>query len=133
METLEELREKYNNLNEERATLYNKIAKLEQQEINNKFTVGECFLETYCNSFRKIIKIDNNILYCIVIEENSIRKHFYYLIETKYWKKITSEQFKDIYYAVMKDIRDPDYLEDKTESNWDITMKSIVDSINKEK
>ena len=132
METLEELREKYKNLNEKRTTIYNKIVELEQQEINNKFTVGECYLTTYYNSFKKIIKIDNNMLYCIVVEDYNIRKSVYPLKDTNYWKKITSEQFKDIYFAVMKDIQDPD-LEDKEESNWDINLNSIVNSINKEK
>lgn len=51
----------------------------------------------------------------------------YYLDDTKYWEKITSEQFKDIYLAVIKDIQDPD-LED--ESNWDKTLKSIKNSLN---
>lgn len=129
METLEELREKYKNLNEKRTTIYNKIVELEQQEINNKFTVGECYLTTYCNSFKKIIKIDNNILYCIVVEDCDIRKNIYTLEDTNYWKKITSEQFKDIYFAVMKDIQDSD-LEDKEESNWGIVYNSIVTSVN---
>lgn len=43
METLEELREKYSNLCEEQRTLYEKIVKLEQQEVHNNFIVGECY------------------------------------------------------------------------------------------
>lgn len=132
METLEELRAKYINLNTERTALYNKIVELEQQELTTKFMVGECYLNTCCDSFTKIISIDKQVLYCIVIEEDSVKRDFYYLCDTKYWKKITSEQFKDTYLAVIKDIQDPD-LEDKKESNWDVTLKSVVESINKEK
>lgn len=132
METLEELREKYKNLNEKRTTIYNKIVELEQQEINNKFTVGECYLTTYCNSFKKIIKIDNNILYCIVVEDYNIRKSIYTLKDTDYWKKITSHQFKDIYLAVIKDIWDPDF-EEGVESNWNRILDSIINNLNKEK
>lgn len=132
METLEQLREKYSNLCEEQRTLYEKIVKLEQQEVYNNFIVGECYLNTYCDSFEKIIATDKNILHCIVVSDKNIQRDFYYLNDTKYWKKITSEQFRDIYLAVMKDIQDPDF-EDKEESNWDIALKSIYDSINKEK
>lgn len=132
METLQKLREKYNNLNKERAILYNEIVKLEQQELTTKFMVGECYLNTCCDSFTKIISIDKQVLYCIVVEVDSVKRDFYYLCDTKYWKKITSEQFKDAYLAVIKDIQDPD-LEDKKESNWDVTLKSVVESINKEK
>lgn len=133
METLQELREKYNNLNEERSILYKKIAELERKEMAHKFTVGECYLDTDCDNFKKIIAIDEeDILYCMVINNERIQRDFYYLENTKYWKKITSEQFKDIYLAVIKDIQDPD-LEDKTESNWSIIYNSIVTNVNKEK
>lgn len=132
METLEELREKYSNLCEEQRTLYEKIVKLEQQEVYNNFIVGECYLNTYCDSFEKIIATDKNILHCIVVSDKNIQRDFYYLNDTKYWKKITSEQFANVYHAVVKDIQDPDF-EDKEESNWDIALKSIYDSINKEK
>lgn len=128
METLEELREKYNNLNKERFAIYEKIKELEQQKVANNFAVGECYFSTYNESFKKIIAIDENAIYCIVVNEKSIQRNFYYLDDTKYWEKITSEQFKDIYLAVMKDIQDPD-LEDKIESNWDITLEPIMNSI----
>lgn len=130
METLEELREKYSSLCEEQRTLYEKIVKLEQQEVYNNFAVGECYLNTACDSFEKIIAIDNNMLHCVVITDGSIRRDFYYLNGTKCWKKITSEQFRDVYHAVMKDIQDPDF-EDNEESNFDIVLKSIYNSINK--
>jgi hypothetical protein len=132
METLEQLREKYSNLCEEQCTLYEKIVKLEQQEVSNNFAVGECYLNTACDYFTKIVAIDNNILHCVVITDGSIQRDFYYLNGTKCWKKITPHQFRDIYHAVMRDIQDPD-LEDEGESNWDIALKSIYDSINKEK
>lgn len=132
METLEELREKFNNLDEQRNAVYDKILKLEQQEVTNNFAVGECYFDPRCESFKKIIKIEAGVLYCIVIEDKSIKRNFYYLSGTKYWKKITSEQFMDVYHAVMKDITDPDY-EDNEESNFDTVLKSICNSINKEK
>lgn len=132
METLKELREEYSSLCEEQRTLYEKILKLEQQEVYNDFAIGKCYLNTDCDSFKKIIATDKNMLHCIVVSDKNIQRDFYYLNDTKYWKKITSEQFRDIYHAVMKDIRDPD-LEDEGESNWDIALKSIYDSINKEK
>ena len=129
METLEELRKKYNNLNEERSILYKKIKELEQRELNNTFKVGKCWFNPCYDNFKKIIAVDKEILHCIVVNENSIRRERYNLEDIKHWRDITLEQFKDIYLAVMKDIRDPD-LEDETESNWDRTLKSIVNSIN---
>lgn len=131
METLEELREKYSNLCEEQCTLYEKIAKLEQQEIYNNFVVGECYLNTSCDSFKKIVAIDNCMLHCVVVSDKNIQRDFYYLRDTKYWKKITSKQFANVYHAVMKDITDPD-LKDGVESNWDEALKSIYNNINKE-
>ena len=130
MKTLEKLREEYNNLNKKRNAIYRKIEELERQEVTNTFTVGDCYLDTYCKSFKKVIALDENILYCIVVNNENILRDFYYLYDTKCWKKITSRQFKNIYLAVMKDIRDPN-LDDK-ESNWLTVYKSIMNSINKE-
>lgn len=131
MKTLKKLREEYNNLNKKRNAIYRKIVELERQEITNTFTVGDCYLDTYCKSFKKVIALDENILYCIVVNNENILRDFYYLYDTKCWKKITSEQFKNIYLAVMKDIRDPN-LDDNKESNWLTVYKSIMNSINKE-
>lgn len=73
--------------------------------------------------------VDNWDEFCsIVIEEYSITRDWFTVEDVKNWKKITSHQFKDIYLAVMKDIRDPD-LDDK-ESNWLTVYKSIMNSIN---
>ena len=130
MKTLEKLREEYNNLNKKRNAIYKKIEELEQQEVNNKFTIGECYIDTYCKSFKKVIALDGNVLYCMVVNNESILRDIYYLWDTKCWKKITSEQFKNIYLAVLKDIQNPD-LDDK-ESNWLTVYKSIINSINKE-
>ena len=127
METLEKLREEYNNLNKKRNTIYRKIVELERQEVTNAFTVGECYVDTYCKSFKKVIALNGNILYCIVVNNETVLRDFYYLCDTKYWKKITSEQFKDIYLAVLKDIQDSD-LDDDKKSNWDIVSKSIMES-----
>lgn len=125
METLEKLRKKYNNLNKERNAIYRKIEELERQEVTNTFTVGECYVDTYCGSFKKVIALDGNILYCIVVNNENILRDFYYLHDTRCWKKITSEQFKDIYLAVLKDIQNPD-LDDNKKSNWDVVSKSIM-------
>ena len=130
MKTLEKLREEYNNLNKKRNTIYRKIVELERQEVTNIFTVGDCYLDTYCKSFNKVIALDGNILYCIVVNNGNILRDFYYLYDTKCWKKITSEQFKDIYFAVLKDIQDSDL--DYKESNWNIGYNSIINGINKE-
>ena len=131
MKTLEKLREKYNNLNKERNAIYRKIVELERQEITNAFTVGECYLDNYRKSFKKIIALNENVLYCIVVNNENILRDFYYLGDTKCWKKITSEQFKDIYLAVLKDIQNPD-LDYNKESNWNIVYNSIINSVNKE-
>ena len=132
MKTLEKLREEYNNLNKKRNAIYRKIVELERQEVTNIFTVGNCYIDTYCKSFKKILALAGNVLYCIVVNNENILRDFYYLNDTKCWKKITSEQFKDIYLAVLKDIQDPD-LDDNKKSNWDIVSKSIMNSTNKGK
>lgn len=132
MKTLEKLREEYNNLNKKRNAIYRKIVELERQEVTNAFTVGECYVDTYCESFKKILALDGNVLYGIVVNNGNILRDFYYLHDTRCWKKVTSEQFKDIYLAVLKDIQDPD-LDDNKKSNWDVVSESIMNSINKEK
>ena len=129
METLEELREKCKKLDKERDIIYNKILKLEDREMLRKFTVGECVLDTWNDSFNKIIAIDDKEFYCMNVNKDSIRREFATLESVRGWKKITSEQFKDAYLAVMKDIQDPDF-EDQEESNWDRVYTSIVNSIN---
>ena len=130
METLEKLRKKYDDLNKKRNAIYRKIEELEQQEVNNKFTIGECYVDTYCESFKKILALDGNVLYCIVVNNENILRDFYYLHDTRCWKKITSEQFKKAYLAVMKDIQDPD-LDDNKKSNWNVVYNSIMNNINK--
>ena len=129
MKTLEKLREEYNNLNKKRNAIYKKIEELERQKVTNTFTIGECYVDTYCKSFKKVIALDGNVLYCIVVNNENILRDFYYLNDTKYWKKITSEQFKDIYLAVLKDIQDPN-LDDNKKSNWDVVLEYIMNSIN---
>ena len=130
METLEELKEEFNNLDKERSILFKKIRKLENQEILKSVTVGNCYLDIWNDRFVKIIAIDNNEFCSIIISECCIERDWFTVEDVKNWKKITLHQFKDIYFAVMKDIRDPD-LDDK-ESNWLIVYKSIINSINKE-
>lgn len=132
METIQELRDKYEKLTKERNILYNKILKLEDSETLKKFTVGECYLDTWSNNFKKIIAIDCEELISICVDDYSICREFITIESIRDWKKITSEQFKSVYLAVMKDIQDPD-LEDTKESNWDVTLKSVVESINNKK
>ena len=129
MKTWEKLRKEYKNLNKKRNAIYKKIEELEQQEVTNIFTVGECYVDTYCESFKKILALGENVLYCIVVNNENILRNFYYLNNTINWKKITSEQFKDIYLAVLKDIQDPN-LDDNKKSNWLTVYKSIINSIN---
>ena len=128
METLEELKEKFDKLNKERNILFKKICELENQETLKEFTVGNCYLDIWNYRFVKIIAIDNDEFCSIVIDEDSIKRDWFTVEDVKNWKKITLHQFKDIYLAVMKDIRDPD-LDDK-ESNWLTVYKSIMNSIN---
>ena len=129
METLEELKEKFDKLNKERNILFKKICELENQETLKEFTVGNCYLDIWNYRFVKIIAIDNDEFCSIVIDEDSIKRDWFTIEDVKNWKKITSHQFKDIYLAVMKDIRDPDL--NYPESNWFTVYKSIMNSINK--
>ena len=128
METLEELKEEFNKLDKERSILFKKIRKLEDQETLKNVTVGNCYLDIWNDRFVKIITIDNDEFCSMVISECCIERNWFTVEDVKNWKKITSHQFKDIYLAVMKDIRDPD-LDDK-ESNWLTVYKSIMNSIN---
>lgn len=130
MKTLEKLRKEYDDLNKKRNAIYKKILELERQKVTNAFTVGECYVDTYCKSFKKVLALDGNVLYCIVVNNDNILRDFYYLNDTRCWKKITSEQFKDIYLAVLKDIQDPD-LDDNKKSNWDVTSEAIMKSLDK--
>lgn len=128
METLEELKEEFNKLDKERSILFKKIRKLEDQEILKSVTVGDCYLDIWNDRFVKIITIDNDEFCSMVISECCIERNWFTVEDVKNWKKITSHQFKDIYLAVMKDIRDPDL--DYQESNWLTVYKSIMNSIN---
>ena len=132
METLEELKEKFNKLNKERGILFKRILELEDRETLKKFTVGNCYLDICKNHFAKVIAIDNDELCAIIIDEYSIKRDWFTVEDIKIWEKITPHQFKDAYLATMKDITDPDF-EDNKESNFDIVLKSIYNSINKEK
>lgn len=128
METLEELKEEFNKLDKERGILFKKIRKLEDQEILKNVTVGNCYLDIWNDRFVKIIAIDNDEFCSMVISECCIERNWFTVEDVKNWKKITSHQFKDIYLAVMKDIRDPDL--NYQESNWLTVYKSIMNSIN---
>ena len=127
METLEELKEEFNKLNKKRSILFKKILELEDRETLKKFTVGNCYRDIYNNHFAKIIAIDNDELCAIIINECSIKRDWLTVEDIKIWKKITSQQFKDAYLAVLKDIQDPD-LDDNKKSNWDVVYNSIMNS-----
>ena len=128
METLDELKEKFDKLDKERSILFKKIRKLEDQETLKSVTVGDCYLDIWNDRFVKIIAIDNDEFCSMVISECCIERNWFTVEDVKNWKKITSHQFKDIYLAVMKDIRDPDL--NYQESNWLTVYKSIMNSIN---
>ena len=129
METLEELKNKYNKLQEESDNLYSKIEELERRNTISKFTVGDCYLDTIWNNLIKIVSIKDNYVYYIRLGEARITRDNFYIYDIENWKKITSYQFKDAYLATMKDIRDPDF-EEGPESNWNKALNSIVTSIN---
>lgn len=132
METLEELKEKYNKLTEERVKLYIKISNLENKKILEKITIGGYFLNRDCNTIEKVTVINDKRIYSICLDKYSISRKYTNAEDTDNWKKITSKQFNSIYLALLKDIQDPD-LENKEKSNWDIAFKSIIESINNEK
>lgn len=129
METLEELKNTYKKLQKESNRIYSKIKILEKQDKISKFTVGDCYLDKIWNNLVKIISIKNNFIYYICLDDGSISRESVYVFDIELWEKITSEQFKNAYCALMKDIQDPDFGE-KTESNWLTVYKSIMNSIN---
>lgn len=132
METLKELRAKYKQLKSESNNIYNQIKVLERQEVLSNFAVGDCYLDTIWNHLIKIISIKDRYVYYICINETCISRESYYIYDITGWVKITSQQFKNAYLAVIKDIQDPD-LEDRNESNFGIILESItLESINKE-
>jgi hypothetical protein len=131
METLEELRNKYKKLQEESNNIYSKIRALEKKEARSKFTVGDCYIDKVWNYLLKIVSIKNNWIYFICLKRDSISRYVSNIYDIRNWEKITSEQFKNAYLAVIKDLQDPDF-KDKEESNWDIVYNSIVTSVNKE-
>ena len=129
METLEELKNTYKKLKEESNNLYNKIRALENQDKISKFTVGECYLDTRQDSLITIVSIQGNYVYYICLDNLSICRENSCIYYIQGWKKITSEQFKNAYLALMKDMRDPD-LGDEIGSNWNRVYNSIVTSVN---
>ena len=132
MKTLKELRAKYKQLKSESNIICNQIKILERQEALSNFTVGDCYFDTIWNNLIKIVSIHDNYIYYICLDDSNMSRDNIYIYDIEDWVKITSEQFKNAYLAVMKDIRDPD-LEVRNESNFDIILKSIIlESTNKE-
>lgn len=130
METLEELKNKYKKLQEESSNIYSKIREIEKKEARSKFTVGDCYIDKVWNYLLKIVSIKNNWIYFICLKDAAISRYASNIYDFRNWEKITPEQFKNAYLAIMKDIQDPD-LEDNEESNWGIVYNSIVTSVNK--
>lgn len=128
METLKELRNKYKKLREESDNVYSKIREMETKDVISKFTVGDCYLDTIWNDLVKIVSIGDDYIYYICVSEACIKREDSYVFGIKGWEKITSEQFKDAYLAVVKDIQDPDFKEG-TKSNWSVILNSIMKSI----
>ena len=126
METLQKLRNKYKKLKEESDNIYSKIREIEKKA---EFTVGDCYLDTIQNNLIKIVSIQNNYVYYIRLDNLYICRENSCLFYIQGWKKITSEQFKNAYLAIIKDMLDPD-LGDEIGSNWNIAYNSIVISIN---
>lgn len=131
METLKELRAKYRQLKSESNNIYNQIKILERKEVLSNFKVGDCYFDTVWNTFIKIVSIRNNYVYYLLIDETYISRDSSYIYDIEGWVKITSEQFKDAYLNVIKDIQDPD-LDETKESNFDKILKYVIKSINKE-
>ena len=129
METLKELRNKYEKLVEESNNIYSKIREIEKKDAISKFTVGECYLDTRQDNLIKIVSIQDNYVYYICLDNLSICRENSCIYYIRGWKKITSEQFKNAYLAIMKDMRDPD-LGDEIGSNWNRVYNSIVTSVN---
>ena len=131
METLKELRAKYGQLKSESNNIYNQIKILERKEVLSNFKVGDCYFDTVWNTFIKIVSIRNNYVYYLLIDETYISRDSSYIYDIEGWVKITSEQFKDAYLNVIKDIQDPD-LDETKESNFNKILKYVIESINKE-
>ena len=131
METLKELRAKYKQLKSESNNIYNQIKILERKEVLSNFKVGDCYFDTVWNTFIKIVSIRNNFVYYLLIDETYISRDSSYIYDIEGWVKITSEQFKDAYLNVIKDIQDPD-LDETKESNFNKILKYVIESINKE-
>ena len=131
METLKELRAKYRQLKSESNNIYNQIKILERKAVLPNFKVGDCYLDTVWNTFIKIVSIRNGYIYYLLIDETYISRDSSYIYDIEGWVKITSEQFKDAYLNVIKDIQDPD-LDDTKESNFGKILKYVIESINKE-
>ena len=130
METLQELKNIYNKLQEESNKLHSKIKTLERKNTISKFTVGDCYLDTKWNNLIKIVSIKDNYIYYICLSETCITRNISYIYNIENWKKITPHQFKDAYLAAIKDIRDPDF-EERPKSNWNKVLNSIISSLNK--
>ena len=129
METLKDLRNTYKKLQEESNNIYSKIRELEKKEVYSKYTVGNCYVDKTWNDLVKIVSIKDHWISFIRLKRDFISRHVSNIYDIGNWEKITSEQFKNAYLAVIKDIQDPDF-KDKEESNWDRVYKSIINSVN---
>lgn len=129
METLEELRNTYKKLQEESNNIYSKIRELEKKKVYSKYTVGNCYVDKTLNYLVKIVSIKDHWVGFICLKRASISRYVSNIYDIRNWEKITSEQFKNAYLVIMKDIQDPDF-KDQEESNWDRVYNSIINSVN---
>ena len=129
METLKDLRNTYKKLQEESNNIYSKIRELEKKEVYSKYTIGNCYVDKTWNDLVKIVSIKDHWISFIRLKRDFISRHVSNIYDIGNWEKITSEQFKNAYLAVIKDIQDPDF-KDKEESNWDRVYKSIMNNVN---
>lgn len=102
METLKELRNKYKKLQEESNNIYSKIRELEKKEVYSKYTVGNCYVDKTWNYLVKIVSIKDYWIGYICLKRDSISRYVSNIYDIRNWEKITSEQFKNAYLAVIK-------------------------------
>ena len=128
METLEELKDKYYKLDDERYDLFREIIKLESQETLKKVNIGDCFINTH-NEIIKIVAVRCKELHCLYINRDKIclAKYMSDEIIKKRWKKITSKQFDTLLDAILKDFQSNETNE--VRKNWDIAYHRISMSI----
>lgn len=130
MKTLEELKNEYHKLDNERYNLFKEILKLERQETLKIVNIGDCFINTQHRIVIKIVAVKSKELHCLYIDRDSIHRVKYMLddiIKKGGWKKITSKQFDSLLDAILKDFQD--HGANEVRNNWDISYNSISNDV----